>query len=69
MYIPAPGWDLVRRDTSRMFVRMRSYHTFVCLKSSDEKSMWKGRPVDLTMSICNRVEPFARTTLGKSILQ
>lgn len=25
--------------------------------------MWNGRPADLAMSICNRVEPFAKTTL------
>ena len=31
--------------------------------SSEENSVWKGKPDDLTMSSCNRDVPFPRATL------
>lgn len=41
-------------------------HTFVCPSNWDERRAWKGRPEEVMMSNCNRVVPFASTTLTVS---
>lgn len=38
--------------------------TFVFPSSCEEKSMWNGRFEDFMISSCNRVDPFASTTLS-----
>ena len=46
------------------WVSQRTGLTFVFPNSCEEKSMWNGRLDDFMISSCNRVDPFASTTLS-----